>query len=213
MIVIITKNELELQWWGQHLEDKLKRCCVERGAVHGLQDEAERALESQRGKRGQYGRVNTTLIAHSSQTTYTRNALQQQLSKVYIERDVRDRKKHRPAGGSIEGEADPALSGAETAARESAKRPRVELCCNPPHTGLLAEVRCIQDTMCVLRQRVCEAHALLQTPAQNKSVLEEEQQSKAQALHIDQHSCTELHKTYINILQLLGHTQLRDTLT
>ncbi|KAL7852941.1 hypothetical protein SRHO_G00187260 [Serrasalmus rhombeus] len=81
---------------------------------------------------------------------------------------------------------------------------------------LLAEVRCIQDTMCVLRQRVCEAHALLQTPAQNKSVLEEEQQSKAQALHIDQHSCTELHKTCTNILQLLGHTQLtkpRDTLT
>ncbi|KAL7852940.1 hypothetical protein SRHO_G00187250 [Serrasalmus rhombeus] len=78
-------GELELQWWGQHLEDKLKRCCVERGAVHGLQDEAERALELQRGKRGQYGRVNTTLIAHSSQTTYTRNALQQQLSKTLKE--------------------------------------------------------------------------------------------------------------------------------
>ncbi|KAL7846040.1 hypothetical protein AOLI_G00242320 [Acnodon oligacanthus] len=55
---------------------------------------------------------------------------------------------------------------------------------------------CVRPTRCSRRQlriRVCWKRS-----------------SRAKLRHstIDQHSCTELHKTYTNILQRLGHTQL-----
>ncbi|KAM6971857.1 tektin-3-like [Aplochiton taeniatus] len=190
--------------WRQFSQDNIGLSVSERKATQEVIEEVEHTLVvAARDMWSQYNHVNVAFTNHISQTQYAKNTLQQHLSKTLQEMEQTERT-IAELEESIREKRAP-LHVAQIRLEERTRRPNMELCNDPPHTMLLAEVGHIRETVMSLHQRLCEAQATLQQLADCKYLLEEELFTKSQSLHIDQERCLGLRKTYPSSPRLIGY--------